>query len=77
MFDGFKRNVVLILVVVEDGLVPLEFAKLMVEAREVLILVVVEDGLVLDKVNAELKKLDVLILVVVEDGLVLDLIRHY
>ena len=38
----------------------------------VLILIVVEDGLVLDKVNAELKKLDVLILIVVEDGLVQD-----
>ena len=41
----------------------------------VLILIVVEDGLVLDKVNAELKKLDVLILIVVEDGLVLLLVK--
>ena len=47
----FKDFEVLILIVVEDGLVPLEFAKLMVEAREVLILVVVEDGLVLDLIR--------------------------
>ena len=54
----------------EDGLVPELISAKSEWSMGVLILIVVEDGLVLDKVNAELKKLDVLILIVVEDGLV-------
>ena len=41
---------VLILVVVEDGLVP-DLGEALVENTEVLILVVVEDGLVLDLIR--------------------------
>ena len=61
--------VVLILVVVDDGLVPND--ELHTYARStVLILVVVADGLVLDLTKAKLVTLGVLILVVVDDGLV-------
>ena len=61
---------VLILVVVEDGLVPYHTRLTKIKVG-VLILVVVEDGLVLVLSWAKPLPLQVLILVVVEDGLVL------
>ena len=47
--DQWLRSLVLILVVVEDGLVPRKFSPKL--EKEVLILVVVEDGLVLDLIR--------------------------
>ena len=70
---------VLILIVVEDGLVPINLTgEVEIVVVYVLILIVVEDGLVLLKqdVNEAIVE-GVLILIVVEDGLVLDLIRLF
>ena len=71
-FDFGTRNLVLILIVVEDGLVLMLDLKKTGELKKVLILIVVEDGLVQVKTFWDGHKwVSVLILIVVEDGLVL------
>ena len=71
-----KLGTVLILVVVDNGLVPSRCLEH--PARHVvLILVVVDNGLVHNNVEVNDFDTKVLILVVVDNGLVLDLIRHY
>ena len=68
---------VLILIVVEDGLVPAQIEAAL-NKSVVLILIVVEDGLVPDASAVAIVLTNVvLILIVVEDGLVLDLIRLF
>ena len=63
---------VLILIVVEDGLVPIVKVSVLLLIK-VLILIVVEDGLVPDgAIKMGLSVFTVLILIVVEDGLVLN-----
>ena len=49
-FDNCNRNIVLILIVVEDGLVLMKSLKLLITLY-VLILIVVEDGLVLQNTS--------------------------
>ena len=61
---------VLILIVVEDGLVPDGAIKMGLSVFTVLILIVVEDGLVQNICHRIYHQLSVLILIVVEDGLV-------
>ena len=61
---------VLILIVVEDGLVLLEYCPKGFKDIEVLILIVVEDGLVQRLGRTKQAVIAVLILIVVEDGLV-------
>ena len=62
---------VLILIVVEDGLVPHRLRQLSTRVMVVLILIVVEDGLVPSNWSSIMTCAIVLILIVVEDGLVL------
>ena len=62
--------VVLILIVVEDGLVPSDGVSYHTRLNTVLILIVVEDGLVRTIRFSKPKSVKVLILIVVEDGLV-------
>ena len=68
-------KVVLILVVADNGLVPILSASVRVNA-EVLILVVVDNGLVLATKIEQVQKKAVLILVVVDNGLVLFYLRN-
>ena len=67
---GFEVDIVLILVVVDDGLV-LSLHLLLFLMHAVLILVVVDDGLVPNELTLVAQGCRVLILVVVDDGLVL------
>ena len=67
-----RRKWVLILIVVDNGLVLLEFPGGCFEEYEVLILVVVDNGLVQLFLQAFELMLKILILIVVEDGLVLE-----
>ena len=66
----FQSHAVLILIVVEDGLVPLLTTVQCLPHRLVLILIVVEDGLVHSNCTVSVRHHHVLILIVVEDGLV-------
>ena len=63
-------EIVLILVVMEDGLVHVNALTKKVVKDLVLILVVMEDGLIHDKKIEDAKEEIVLILVVMEDGLI-------
>ena len=72
-----RHTKVLILVVMEDGLVPYTKSLLGIVKKCVLILVVMEDGLVHENGNEDKAKQHyVLILVVMEDGLVLQKVQQ-
>ena len=73
-----RQIAVLILIVVDNGLVPIDLQLEDEKVSTVLILVVVDNGLVPIDLQLEDEKVStVLILVVVDNGLVLDLTRHY
>ena len=69
-YERYKQRRVLILIVMEDGLVPLRKEDDF-DAVEVLILIVVDNGLVLLCTYLCLSHISVLILIVVDNGLVL------
>ena len=73
-----RGNDVLILIVVDNGLVPLSWTLQRLIEHLVLILIVVDNGLVLIVLKRFwILLMVVLILIVVDNGLVLDLTRHY